>query len=259
MRLDGKVALVTGGAYRVGQYLSLALAEAGADVVVNHWKTPEHAAKTKKMVEDMGQRCLIVEADVSDIEMCNAMIGTVEKKCSRLDILVHNAGNFNQAPFFEMTEDLWDNSMNLILKGPFFLSQSAAKLMQKNGGGKIIAIVGNSYFENWPDFIPHAIAKTGLAKLMQELAVALSPYIQCNAICPATILTGDDGKDAAQRAARGEEGGINDQERDVYIERGVTLHRGKPEELAELVVYLSGCSAYMNGAILPLDGGKTIL
>ncbi len=259
MQLEGKVALVTGGALRVGRVLSLALAEAGADVVVNYYRTPQEAEETKAEIEKRGRRCLLIEADVGSRLENAAMIDQIEREFGRLDILVHNAGNFNEAPFLEMTEASWDSSMNLILKGPFFLSQSAAKLMLKNKSGRIIAIVGNSYFENWPDFIPHAIAKTGLAKMMQSLAVALSPYIQCNAVCPSTILMADDDRDARQRAKRGETGAVNDPQAQTYVERGVTLHRGNPQELAEMVVYMAGCSGFLNGTILPLDGGKTIL
>ncbi len=258
-KLNGKVALVTGGALRVGRVLSLALAKAGADMVVNYYRTPKEAEETRSIIEQMGRKCLLVEANVGSRLENAAMVEQIEKEFGRLDILIHNAGNFHEAPFLEMTEELWDSSMNLILKGPFFLSQCAAKLMMKHESGRMIAIVGNSYFENWPDFIPHAIAKTGLAKMMQSLTVALSPYIQCNAICPSTILAGDDDTDARQRAKRGETGAVNDQHASTYVERGVTLHRGKPEELAELVVYLAGCSGFLNGTILPLDGGKTIL
>ena len=253
MRLDGKVALVTGGALRVGRYLSVALAKAGADVVVNYYRTPKEAEETKQEIEALGRRCLLIEASVAVPAESRAMIDEVEAEFGRLDILVHNAGNFNEAPFLEMTEESYDSSMNLILRGPFFLSQAAAKLMLKNGSGRIMAIVGNSLYENWPNFIPHALAKTGLAKLMQSLAIALSPKIQCNAICPATILPGDHGKDAEMRKSRGEE------QENVNAERGVVLHAGNPEEVAELVVYLSGCSDYLTGAILPLDGGKSAL
>lgn len=252
MRLDGKIALVTGGAMRVGRALSLALADAGADMVVNYYRTPKEAEETRRLIEAKGRRCLLVEADVSSIGEGRAMVGTIERDFGRLDILVHNAGNFNACPFEEVTEAVWDSSLNLILKGPFFLSQAAAKLMMKHKSGRIMAITGNSIYENWPDFVPHAIAKTGAAKLMQELAIAYSPYIQCNAICPGTVLRGDDGKDDAQRAKRGEAS------EDIVI-NGIHLFSGSPENLAELVVYLSGCSGFLTGQIISIDGGKTII
>jgi len=259
MNLSGKVALVTGGAYRVGRHLSIALAKAGADIVVNYWKTPKEAEETRLIIEGLGRKCLLIEANVADIADNQAMIQAVENTFDRLDILIHNAGNFNLAPFLEVTEQIWDSSTNLILKGPFFLSQSAARLMLKHGSGKMIAIIGNSYFENWPDFIPHTVAKTAMASDCINFAIALSPNIQCVAVCPSTILTGDDGTDQAQRAARGEDGAVNNQQSGTYEERGITLHRGNPDELAELVVYLSGCSRFLNGNIIALDGGKTIL
>jgi NAD(P)-dependent dehydrogenase (short-subunit alcohol dehydrogenase family) len=255
MDLTGKVALVTGGAQRVGRILCLALANAGADIVLNQYRTEQDAQATKKVIEAVGRRCLIVEANVADLYQSAQMIDCVEKEFGRLDILVHNASNFNEKPFFEVTEEIWESSLGVNLKGPFFLSQAAAKLMMKHQSGRIIAMIGNSYYENWPEFIPHTIAKVGLAKLMQSLAITLSPYIQCNAICPAVIFPSANGQDLHILASR-EENHAGEFEKF----RGETLlHRGKPEEVAELVVYLAGCSGYMTGAVIPIDGGKSAL
>jgi NAD(P)-dependent dehydrogenase (short-subunit alcohol dehydrogenase family) len=255
MNLSGKVALVTGGAQRVGRILSLALANAGADLVVNYWKTESDALCTKAEIEAIGRRCTTIETNVSDIRQTARMIEQVEEEYGRLDILVHNASNFNECPFLNVTEEIWESSLGVNLKGPFFLSQAAAKLMMKHQRGRIIAIIGNSYYENWPDFIPHTIAKTGLAKLMQCLSITLSPYIQCNAICPAVIFPSAKGQDLRILQSRGES---HAEEYEQF--RGDTLlHRGTPEEVAELVVYLSGCSGYLTGAVIPIDGGKSAL
>lgn len=251
MDLSGKVALVSGGAQRVGRFLCLALARAGADIVMNYWHTEEDAQRTQSEIESLNRRCLPVEADITEIKQIHSMMAEIEKEFNRLDILVHNASNFNQCPFLEVTDEIWESSFGVNLKGPFFLSQAAAKLMLRNGSGRIIALIGNSYYENWPDFIPHAIAKTGLAKLMQGLAIALSPNIQCNAICPASFYPAENGQHETIRKKRGDE-----YQEDFIISRGVKLHRGTPEEVAELVVYLSGCSNYLNGAVIPIDGGK---
>ena len=255
MDLTGKVALVTGGSQRVGRILCLALAKAGADIVMNYWKTEADAANTRKEIEALGRKCLAVEADISDSRQSAWMIAEVEKEFHRLDILVHNASNFNECPFLEVTEEIWESSLGVNLKGPFFLSQAAAKLMMKRESGRIIAMVGNSYFENWPDFIPHTLAKSGLARLMQSLAITLSPYIQCNAICPAVIFPSAQGQDIHILQERGEvhAGGFEKFRGDTLI------HRGTPEEVAELVVYLAGCSGYLTGATIPIDGGKSAL
>lgn len=258
MDLSGKVALVTGGAQRVGRVLCMALARAGADIVVNHWRTPDDAATLRAAIEALGRRCLVVECDITDLEASRAMIDRVETEFGHLDILVHNASNFNLCPFLQVTEDVWDSSIDVNLKAPFFLSQAAANLMLKTGSGRIVALVGNSYFENWPDAVPHAAAKTGLAKLMQSLAVALSPEIQCNAICPARILPSAEGQDEQVMEARGEL--VPEKEETAfYCEGDVVLREGKPEEVAELVVYLAGCSAYLTGAVIPIDGAKHAL
>ena len=252
MDLSEKVALVTGGAQRAGHYISLALAKAGAHVVVNHYHTAEDAQATKADIEKLGHRCITFDVDITDIPRTRAMIDDIEDAFGRLDILVHNASNLNRCSFSEVTEEVWESSFGVNLKGPFFLSQAAAKLMLKSGSGRIIALVGNSYYENWPDFIPHTVAKTGLAKLMQSLAIALSPDIQCNAICPASFLAAEEAK--AIRETRGDE-----YKAEIIISKGISIHRGTPEEVAELVVYLAGCSNYLNGAVIPIDGGKHAL
>lgn len=236
----------------MGRMLCIALAGAGADIVMNYWRTEEDAQKTKTEIESLGRRCLAVEADVTDVRQISDMMGRVEMEFSRLDILVNNASNFNQCPFLEVTEEIWESSVGVNLKAPFFVSQAAAKLMLKNGSGRIIALVGNSYYENWPDFIPHAAAKTGHAKLMQSMAIALSPKIQCNAICPASVYPSEEGTYVMEtRGEKLEDGYVNI--------GGLLLHKGTTEEVAELVVYLSGCSNYLTGAVIPLNGGKSVL
>jgi NAD(P)-dependent dehydrogenase (short-subunit alcohol dehydrogenase family) len=261
MNLSGKVAFITGGAQRVGKILCLALARAGADIAMNYWHTEEDAQKTKSEIESLNRRCLALEGDITDIQQVNRMMVKIEKEFNRLDILVHNASNYNQCPFMEVTEEIWESSFGVNLKGPFFVSQAAAKLMLKNGSGRIIALVGNSYYENWPNFIPHTIAKTGLAKLMQSLAITLSPNIQCNAICPAFIYPSYS-SEKVQTEFLMKKSSEKFQENSIIIrgenatKREIKIHKGNPEEVAELVVYLSGCSNCLNGAVIPIDGGK---
>ena len=141
------------------------------------------------------------------------------------------------------------------------MSQAAAKLMLKNGSGRIIALVGNSYYENWPNYTPHTIAKTGLAKLMQSLAITLSPNIQCNAICPASIYPSESEKDQSESLIKEKDAKFQEDFTIIntntnFDASGIKIHKGSAKEVAELVVYLSGCSNYLNGAVIPIDGGK---
>lgn len=256
MKLDNKVALVTGGAIRVGKIISRALAEAGADLVISYWGTEAEARETKAEIEAMGRRCMIYEANMRSIPQLQSLVKATEEEYGRLDILIHNASNFNEGPMSEVTEEIWDSSHEIILKGAFFLSQAAVPLMMKHKSGRIIAMVGNSYYENWPIYIPHSIAKVGLVKLMECLAVTLSPYIQCTALCPATIMTSAEGGYSPVLQTRSET--IDEEARTITVS-GQKLVMGLPEQVAELIVYLSGCSNYMNGAVIPIDGGKHLL
>lgn len=254
MNYTGKVVLITGGAEKAGKIFALEYAKAGADLVITHYRMPEAAAQTKSEIEAMGRKCLAVEANNRSVPELQSLVKEIRKYYGRLDIIVHNASNFNDQPIEQVTEEIWNSSHEIILKGAFFLSQAAAPLMLENGGGKMVALIGNSYHENWPNFIPHAIAKVGLAKLMQLLAVTYSPYIQCNAICPASFLDTESGDGILAR--RGE---FIDPTNSTITVGGVKLHRGNPEEVCELVMFLTGSSKYINGAIIPIDGGKNLM
>lgn len=254
MDLTGKVVLITGGAERAGKIFALECAKAGADIAISHWNTHREAVSTKAEIVSLGRRCLSVEADMRNIPQLVNLVGEIEKAYGRLDVLVHNASNFNQQPLDQVTPEIWDSSMEIILKGAFFLSQAAVPLMLKNGGGKIIAMGGNSYYENWAEFIPHSIAKTGLVKLMQTLAIALSPAIQCFSICPSSFLDSGSGDDIL--AARGE---VIDSASSTLTVNGVNLHRGNPYEVAQLILFLACSNRYLNGAVIPIDGGKHLI
>lgn len=255
MDLSGKVALITGGGIRVGAVISLALAKNGADIVLSYWGTEEETQKTQRQIEAMGRQCMIYEANMRDINALQEMIRAVERRFGRLDILVHNASNFNDYPYAEITEEIWDSSQEIICKGAFFLSQAAVPLMKKHHFGRMIAMIGDSYYCTWPTFIAHSVAKVALVKVMEGLAIALSPEIQCTAICPADILSSNGGRHI--QSSRGEQ--LKGENSDYIEISGQTLKRGNPDDVAELVVYLSGCGSYMNGAVIPLDGGKHLL
>ena len=254
MDFSGKVVLITGGAEKAGRIFALEYAKAGADLVISHYRMPKEAEETKAEIEALGRRCLAVEANNRSIGQLQNLVKEIEAFYGRLDVIVHNASNFNDQPIEQVTEEIWDSSMEIILKGPFFLCQAAAPLMLKNGGGKMVAMIGNSYFENWPNFIPHSIAKVGLAKLMQLLAITYSPNIQCNAVCPASFLDSSSGSGIL--AARGE---AVDPSANTITVNGVRLHRGNPYEVCELLLFLTGTNRYLNGAVVPIDAGKHLI
>ncbi len=251
--LGGKVALVTGGGDRVGATLSRALAAAGADVVVNHLGTRAAAQATAEAIRALGRRALVVEADVSRRDACVDLVARTVAELGALDLLIHNASSFVQAPFLELSEEQLEASLGVIARGPFFLSQEAAKVMLDRDGGKIVAILGNALYEAWPQFTSHAIAKAALGRLIEVLSVALAPKVQCLALCPGQILGSTGGSNDALREGRGE----RPQDGFVAMPDGTRFPTGTADDLAEMLVAVCAAGPYLSGALIPLDGGKS--
>jgi len=235
--LAGRLALVTGGAERVGRDICVALAEAGADIVVNHRNQPDAAAETASRIAALGQRAMLAEADVTDADAVARMFAT-----HPVDLLVNSAATFVQAPFLDLTAKQWDTSMGAILKGAFLCTQSAARGMLARGFGRIANIAGISVYESWPDYVSHAVAKSALVKLTECAALALAPTVQVNCVAPGTlILNAGDVHAAVETPVR-----------------GATPARGTPDDLARTLVFLFSGPAYLSGATIPLDGGRRL-
>jgi pteridine reductase len=240
MEIHGKAALVTGGARRVGRALALALAEAGADVVVNYNASADDARATVAAIEAFGRRGVAVQADVSRASDVARLITGTERAFGRLDILVNSASLFQRTPFLQISEAEWDHVLAVNLKGPFLLSQAAAPLLARDGGGAIVNIVDLSALQPWPSFAHHAVSKAGLLHLTQVMARSLAPAIRVNSIAPGTVLPPE--------GQQGEEGS----ERRV-IERG-----GEPGDVVEALLYLVRAD-FVTGENLLVDGGRMLL
>jgi NAD(P)-dependent dehydrogenase (short-subunit alcohol dehydrogenase family) len=235
--LAGRIALVTGGAERVGRELCLGLAAAGADVVVNHLGQAEAAAETTARIAALGRRAWVAEADVTDAEAVGRMFAA-----HPVDLLVNSAATFVRAPFLDLTAAQWDTSMGAILKGAFLCTQAAARGMLARGFGRIANIAGISVYEAWPDYVSHAVAKTALVKLTECAALALAPVVQVNCVAPGTLILNDGGNHAAVETPA----------------RGTVPARGEPEDLVRTLVFLFSGPSYLSGAVIPLDGGRRL-
>jgi NAD(P)-dependent dehydrogenase (short-subunit alcohol dehydrogenase family) len=235
--LLGRTALVTGGAERVGRELCVGLAEAGADLVVNHRGQPEEAAETARLVASTGRSAVICEADVTDPDAVARMFAA-----HRVDLLVNSASSFVRAPFLELTAAQWETSMGAILRGAFLCTQAAARGMIERGFGRIANIAGISVFEAWPDYVSHAVAKAALVKLTECTAVALAPTVQVNCVAPGTLILNAGGAHGAVETP----------------ERGATPRRGTPADLVATLVFLFSGPGYLSGATIPLDGARRL-
>jgi pteridine reductase len=243
MDLSGKVALVTGGARRVGRALSLALGHAGVDVVVNYNSSASDARDVVGELENLGRRARALQADVSAKTDILRLIDTIDREFGRLDILVNSAATFVSAPFLEIDEGDWDRVLGVNLKGPFLLIQAAAPLLRRNRTGVVVNIADLSAFQAWPSYAHHAVSKAGLVHLTRVAARALAPDIRVNCIAPGTVLPPE---------------GYTGQGSDGTTDRRVVAPSGKPEDVARAMLYLIE-SEFVTGQTLVVDGGRTLL
>ncbi len=243
MDLNGKVALVTGGARRVGRELSLGLARAGADVVVNYCHSAAEAEATAADIVALGRRAITVRADLSRKTDIVRLVRETADAFGRLDVLVNNSSTFESTPLLAIEEEEWDRVLGVNLKGPFFLAQAAHPLLRRDGGGVIVNIADLSGLQPWPSYAHHSISKAGLIHLTRVLARAFGPEIRANCIAPGTVLPPEDYTETQLRQSR---------------ERSV-LHRiGSPDDVVRTLLFLVE-SDFVTGEIVVVDGGRMLL
>jgi NAD(P)-dependent dehydrogenase (short-subunit alcohol dehydrogenase family) len=167
--LEGQVALVTGGAKRIGRSIALRLATEGADVVVNYMESKAEAQQLAKEICSSGRRAIAVEADVSQRADVQKLFLAAESEFRRLDILVNNAGIFFPAKFEDLTEEQWDRIMNANLKSQFLCAQTAAPIMRRQGRGRIINLSSLGGLLAWPLYTHYCVSKAGTIMLTRCL------------------------------------------------------------------------------------------
>ncbi|MCU1526248.1 MAG: hypothetical protein JWP75_11 [Frondihabitans sp.] len=255
--LDGQVVLITGAAERAGRALATGLANRGARLVVNHLPSQaSQAAEVVAAIRRAGSEAVAVSADITDAAQATQLVNGAIDAFGRLDVLIHNASSFTPRPFLDVQPADFDASLGINLRGPFFVSQAAARVMlEQPDGGRILALIGNSLSEAWPDFVPHTIGKTGLARLMEQLAVALSPRVQCNSVAPSQFFTSDDGANDALRQSRGEEvaGG-----RLFRHTSGTDFREVDLDDVLRVLIDLCVAPRSLTGATIRLDGGRAL-
>ena len=250
-RLDGQVAVVTGGGRGIGEGIALGLAEAGADVVVAARRTHEIEAVAEK-IRGLGRKALAITTDMMDIEQVQALAEQTHRDMGGLTCWVSNAGGADDRvprTFLEMPERQWDFQMNLNLKAVWTGAQAAGNIMKDNGGGTIINISSQAANRASPNNGPYAVAKSGVNNLTQTLAVEMAPLgIRVNAVSPGPIPT-----EVFLEFTQMTEDDIPKMGKMF----GVPLGRvGTPEDIAPAVVYLaSPASSWMTGQDVVINGG----
>lgn len=243
MQLTGRVALITGGAKRLGQAIALALAGRRAHVAFSYRTSAREARATADMIRRLGVDALPVKADVSKAEDVRQLIRRVERQFGRLDVLVNSAANFDRVAFARLSEQAWDRALDTNLKGPFLCALEASRLMRKHGGGKIINFADWAGVRPYRDYLPYCVSKAGVIGLTKALAKELAPHIQVNAIAPGPVLPPPGMSPAARRR----------------IAARVPLRRwGSPRDIANTVLFLVEGTDFITGSTIFVDGGQLI-
>jgi len=250
--LQGKAAIVTGGGRGIGKAVAQGFAKAGAKVAITSRKINDLEA-TAAEIKAFGGEALPVQAHLAKIEEINRMVETVLGRFGRIDILVNNAGaSPAMGSVLDSDERLWDTVINLNLKGLYYTSQAVARVMKKQGGGRIINIASIDGFKPEPGVSIYSISKAGVRMVTQAFAAELAPFnIRVNTIAPGPISTKMLDSHwfnlPPEEAKKAKEA----------LGKLTPLGRvGEPDEIAGAAIYLaSDASSYTTGAEIVVDGG----
>ena len=255
--LEGQTALVTGGGSGIGRAVSIALGEAGANVVINYVTRPEQADETAAAIRQAGAKALCIQADVSKEDQIQAMFQQSIQEFGRLDIMINNAGIQVDAPFHEMTLAQWQRVIDVNLTGQFLCSREAVRLFKKQGvnpdiscaAGKIVCISSVHEIIPWAGHVNYAASKGGILMMMKSLAQEVAQdRIRVNSVGPGAIRT------PINTQAWETQEAYNNLMRLIPYKR-----IGEPEEIGRAAVWLcSDYSDYINGTTLFVDGGMTL-
>jgi NAD(P)-dependent dehydrogenase (short-subunit alcohol dehydrogenase family) len=243
MDLNGRVALVTGGAKRVGRVIAWALAQRGAQVAITYQRSQRDADAFVKEMETAGRKALAVRAEATRAAEVTAAVDRVVKQFGRIDILINNAAIFPRTPWAALDEAAWDQAIDVNLKGPFLFAKAAGDRMKAQGSGKIVNIADWAGERPYRDYLPYCVSKAGVVALTKGLALELAPHVQVNAVAPGPVLLPE---------------GMSEEERAKVIVATPLRRIGSPEDVANAVVFLLEGSDFITGAVLPVDGGRLI-
>jgi NAD(P)-dependent dehydrogenase (short-subunit alcohol dehydrogenase family) len=242
MNLTGKVAMVTGGAKRVGKAIVLALAARGCKLVVHYHTSQTEAEETVRELLATGHEAIALQADVTREADVDRMIDAAVARFGRIDVLVNNAAVFFRTPVGTLTIEEWEQVMDVNLTGTFLCAHKIGLRMREWGWGHIINMADVAGLRPWADYIPYSVSKACVITFTQGLAMELAPQVMVNAIVPGPVLFQEDTPEAVQQRE---------------IDKTLVKRAGTPEEVAEVVVFVAE-SDYSTGSLFHVDGGRSL-
>jgi 3-oxoacyl-[acyl-carrier protein] reductase len=246
MRLEEKIAVVTGASRGVGRAIALAYAREGANVVVNYASNEAAADQVVREIEALGRKAVKIQGDVAKKEEATAVIQEAKDHFGRLDILVNNAGFSKPAMLLKMTEEQWDQVVDLHLKGAFLCTQAAAQIMKEQKSGKMINVTSVAGLVGTVGQINYSAAKGGLLSFTKSAARELARYN----ICVNVISLGIVATDMTEKIRSDEK------LKEIYMRRILLERFAEPDDITPAFVFLASDEAnYITGQLLCVDGG----
>lgn len=243
--LSGKVVWITGGAVGLGRALVLGFAAEGANISFSYNQSKKEAAETEARVKAAGVRCLAQRVDVRDVDQIRNAAREIDAAFGRIDVLINNAGVFRRAPLDEMTEQHYDETLDVNLKATFFASQEAARRMKRQGEGSILNISSVGGLIPWSGYPAYCASKAASVMATRSMALALAPDVRVNCIAPGVLTVPEQlGSNEAQ---------IN------RLKRSIPLGEfGRYDDVVEAALFLTKSGRYITGETLVVDGGRQL-
>jgi NAD(P)-dependent dehydrogenase (short-subunit alcohol dehydrogenase family) len=247
--LNGKVAVITGGYHGIGRGIAEGLGEAGAGIVLCA-RSYQRCVEACEEMGKMGVKTLALRCDITKAGEITEMVRKTVEGMGRIDILVNNAGvGGSEKPILKMSEEDWDHTVDVDLKGAFLCTRAVVPEMIKQGGGKIINVASITAMIGMPNMSAYCASKGGMVQLTKVMALEfIRNNIQVNALCPGYFLTPMNRKFFESEVGQ------------KVVQRNIPMNRlGRVEELKGTAVYLaSQATNFMTGACIVMDGGQTI-
>lgn len=243
---EAKVALVTGGARRIGAEIVCTLHDAGMNIALHYYSSEEEAVSLcQALNQKRPYSAIAIRAELQAVESENELIQEVINHWQRLDVLVNNASRFYKTMMGEVTEYAWEDLINSNLKAPFFLAQAAAPHLAARKGC-IVNIADVSSLSPIRDYGVYCISKGGLITMTKVLAKELGPDVRVNTVSPGSVLWPEG------------ENTLSDEEKQKIIDRTLLKRAGSPKDIAKAVLFFVDESEYVTGQVLMVDGGRLL-